>query len=470
MNSARVNGRSPARIGHQKGVATLIVVLILFFVVSMVAAYTNRNLIFEQRTSSNQYRSTQALEAADAGLEWVIAALNIGRVDDNCAVSTSSSDLPLRQRLLAIDATGRIVPTAGPSGEELSVVCVFNGSGWTCSCPTSGTASVTPPSGSGSWPAFRVRFRSVIGDASSPTVPRQPGVVKAQVVGCTRADSSTGDQCLQFTAGQGAAGEGRVLVSALLALSGTASSPPQAALVVRRRVDVSGTGISAYNSIAGGSGITIQSGGDVDIPDPTKLVGQPGSPGGMGTVIQNDSAMGSGSSGALRDVTGTNAITAEDRMFAAVFNLRPDTFRDQPATVQMACGSSGCSAADVRGQVANNPWRPIWLNGDLNVDSSGDIGSAAQPVLLVVNGGVAFSVSTATIYGVVYVRTSASTFSSNSEWSTSGGGQIIGSTVADEKVDGHGTTSFVFDPGVMSLVRWKTGSFVRVPGSWKDFE
>jgi Tfp pilus assembly protein PilX len=72
MNALAVSTRRHAHQG-QRGVATLIVVLVLFFVVSLVAAYTNRNLIFEQRTASNQYRSTQALEAAEAGLEWAIS-------------------------------------------------------------------------------------------------------------------------------------------------------------------------------------------------------------------------------------------------------------------------------------------------------------------------------------------------------------------------------------------------------------
>jgi hypothetical protein len=286
-------------------------------------------------------------------------------------------------------------------------------------------------------------------------------VVKVQVVGCSRADSTGADQCLQFNSGQGAAGEGRVLTSTLLALSGTASSPPQAALVAKGEVHTTGgTGISAYNSVAGGSGITIQSGGDVNVPDESKLFGQPGSPGGASTVIRHDTTM------ALPAFTGANAITSADRMFAAVFNLRPDTFQNQPATVQIACGGSGCSAAAVRTQAENNPGRPIWLSGGLNVDSAGDVGSATQPVLLVVNGGVTFSVSTATIYGLVYVRAPAG----SSEWSTSGGGRITGATVVDQSVEGNGTTTFVYDPGVMSLLRWNTGSFVPVPGSWKDFE
>ena len=76
--------RHPARSQsryRQTGAATLIVVMVLFFIISLVAAYTNRSLIFEQRTSSNQYRSTQALEVADAGLEWAISQLNFERLE-----------------------------------------------------------------------------------------------------------------------------------------------------------------------------------------------------------------------------------------------------------------------------------------------------------------------------------------------------------------------------------------------------
>lgn len=450
--------RSPRQ--SQEGIATLIVVLLLFFVVSMVAAYTNRNLIFEQRTSSNQYKSTQALEAAEAGLEWVLATLNLGRVDNSCAPSTNTSDLPLRQRLLSIDLTGRIRPTLGPSGEELTAVCVFNGSGWNCHCPSSGTASVTPPSGNGSFPAFRVRFQNVIGSFIAPTDPRQPGVVRAQVVGCTRADASGGDQCLQFNAGQGASGEGRVLISSLVALTGTATSFPQAALVARKRVEITGAGIWAVNSRAGGSGVTIQSGGTVSVANAAQLLTQPGSPPGMQTVIADDKTMD------LPAFTGASAITTADRMFAAVFNHRPEVFRQQPAALELTCGIGGCSAAALRALVDVNPWRPIWIEGTLNLDSAGDVGTPALPALLIVNGAVNFSVSTATINGLLYVRTPAG----STAWTTNGGGKIVGATVADEEVLGNGTTTFAFDPAVMALIRWNTGSFVRVPGTWKDFE
>jgi Tfp pilus assembly protein PilX len=438
---------------RQRGAATLIVVLILFFVVSLVAAYTNRNLIFEQRTANNQYRSTQALEAAEAGLEWAIGLLNLGRVDGSCVSSATTSDLPFRQRYLSIDGTGRISPTLTSSGGEMSAACVFTGSGWQCSCPSNGAPTLTVPTGAGLYPAFKVRFQRILGDMSSPTTPRQPGVVRVQVVGCTRADSTSGDQCLQFDGGLGATGEGRVVLNSLLALSGTASSPPQAALVAKGSVNAA---ISAYNSTVGGSGITVQAGGTIS--GVNQLVSLAGSSGGLSSAIANDAAM------ALPDLSGAGAILSNDRMFAAVFNLRPDVFKEQPAAFQKTCGSTGCTASDVRSIASAHPWRPIWLSGGLDVDSTGDIGSPSQPVLLVVNGDLTFTSPSVTIYGVVYIRTTGG------QWTTAGAGQVVGAVVVDGDVVGLGTTSLIFDPGVIALIRWNTGSFVRVPGSWRDFE
>ena len=52
----------------QRGAAALVVVMVLFFIISLVAAYASRNMIFEQKTSANQYRSTAAMEAASRPL------------------------------------------------------------------------------------------------------------------------------------------------------------------------------------------------------------------------------------------------------------------------------------------------------------------------------------------------------------------------------------------------------------------
>ena len=97
-----------------RGAASLIVVMVLFFIMSLVAAYTSRNLIFEQRTSVNQYRATQAYEAAEAGLEWAIAQLNGGRINGSCLeAGVTNANTSFRQRYLAINANPLPDPASG---------------------------------------------------------------------------------------------------------------------------------------------------------------------------------------------------------------------------------------------------------------------------------------------------------------------------------------------------------------------
>jgi hypothetical protein len=367
-----------------------------------------------------------------------------------------------------IDGTGRITPKDNGSGGALSAACVFNGSSWTCSCPPTAEGTVTSPGSTGLFPAFRVRFKPILGAAFQATLPpRQPGVVQVEVVGCTRPDSASGEVCLNFD-GQGALSEGRAVISNLVAITGGASSPPLAALTARGRVDIGGgTGFSAYNTVAGGSGITVHAGGTIS-GDINKIVSLPGTPGGAASFVPNDSNAVGDKGFNFNAAAGASGvgISTVDRMFAAVFNMRPNTFQEQPAALVQECGGGSCSIADVRDLAALNPWRPIWVKGDLVVDSSGDVGTVSEPVLLVVNGDLLFPTSGVTINGMVYIRTKTGT----TEWGTSGSGTITGAAVSDADVRGDGSPTFVYDPAVIGRLRWSTGSFIRVPGSWKDFQ
>lgn len=429
----------------QHGIATLAVVMILFFVVSLVAAYTSRNLIFEQRTSANQYRSTSALEAAEGGVEWALAMLNHGRITAACANSTLTSDSSFRERYVQIDADGKMTPVPNTAGGDLMAGCVWNGAGWSCSCPGSGLpsfASWTPPSATGVYPAFRVRFVRIENSGSLPLPPpSQPGVIWLQVVGCTRLDPA----CLTYN-GLGTTNEGRAVVSVLVGLTGTDAAPPLAALTARGAVNLT-SAFSVLNSRSGDSGITVQSGAGISLPSAT-LLSLPGTPGGLSTAHDDPT---------LADL----AFTA-DRMFASVFNAWPATFREQPAAVRPACAASPCSAvSDIQPQIDINPGRPVWIRGDLTVD--GNIGSPTKPVLLVVEGDVNFSSASAVVYGLLYVR--------KSNWATTaGGGLIQGAAVAEGTVTGSGSASIQYDAGLLRQLRLSTGSMVRVPGGWKDFQ
>ena len=439
----------------QHGAATLIVVMVLFFIISLVAAYTSRNLIFEQRTANNQYRSTQALETAEAGLEWAISMLNFARIGPACVASASTADSSFRQRYLNVDSSGRILPV----NVALEPTCVANISGgWDCSCPTvPGASTLTPASTTQVLPAFRVRFQRVMDPVNPALATNQPGVVRVQVVGCTRLDTA-GDPCLTFD-GQGAFNEARVVVSAMLALTGGASSPPQAALTARENVAITGVGYAAYNTGAAGSGVTVHAGGTISEPGATKLVSSAGNPGGTVSKIELDSAFSAVTGMAMAPLpVGAGTFSTNDRMFAAFFNMRPEAMRAQQAGIELTCP---CNADHVRDKARLNPGRPIWVAGDLDVTTAGDIGSALEPVLMVVNGNLLFTLSGVNIYGLVYTRTNT--------WTSTGAGRIIGAAVAEGAIAGDTTATFAFDTDVMQRLRWNTGTFVRVPSSWKDF-
>ncbi len=445
----------------QQGAATLVVVMVLFFIISLVAAYTSRNLIFEQRTSANQYRSTQALEAADAGLEWAVSMLNFGLIDTACVGLTALPGTSFRQRYLELDKTsGKYLPLLDASGAPLTAACVNTLAGWTCSCPgATGAPALTPPDATKVWPAFLVRF-SPAGAVGAATVPTQPGAVRIEVVGCTRADltASASERCLSFDS-RGALNEGRVFASTLVALTGNPAGLPTAALTARGSVDVGGAALGAHNTAPSGLGITIHAGGAIT-PAGLDLRTAPGTPA-TTSFIENDPSFTT----SLVPITGTSPFTTAERMFATVFNMRPETYRTQQAAVQLTCPTSGCTAAAVKSAIDLNPGRPLWLSGDLIGDSTGSIGSVDEPVAIVVNGNLQFTTGGVTIHGLVYTRTST--------WAVSGTGQVRGAVVAEGDVGVTGTPTgaptIVYDADVLRTLRYFSGTFVRVPGSWKDY-
>jgi hypothetical protein len=442
---------------RQRGAATLVVVMVLFFIISLVAAYTSRNLIFEQRTSTNQYRSTQALEVADAGQEWVLAMLNHGRITGTCGNSANLADDSFRQRYLNIDSTtGLITPKLTAGGGDLTPTCVLTPAGWSCSCPTNGAPALAVPTAAGVWPAFTVRFRAVEGLPATPTIPRQAGVVRVEVVACTALDVGAADACMAFNS-RGTANEGRAQLVSVVALTGNPAGAPKAALTARGTVALGGTAAMVVaNTLPGGLGITVHAGGNIVTGPELTLKTAPGSPSGS-SFIPND---------ALFALPATGPFSITDRMFASVFSIRPEAFRTQPAALQLTCPISGCSAATVRSAWELNPGRPLWLTGNLNIDSAGDIGSALDPVVIVVNGDLQFTTSGVTIFGVVYNRLLPA---GDTDWTTTGSGQVTGAVVAEGGVNGTGAVTVAYDADVIRLIRFNNGSFVRVPSSWRDY-
>lgn len=434
----------PMEASRQRGAATLVVVMVLFFIISMVAAYTGRNMIFEQRTGTNLYRATQSLEAAEAGMEWALMLLNTGRIDDACVASADPTDTSFRERYVTADpASGILTVRTQTDGSELTPTCVFDRATnrWDCSCPVDGDPVLSAPAGNEIAPAFRVRMRAL--NAS----PARPGLLRLDVVGCTRLD----DACLGL-GGASLVNEGRTVVGSVAMLSGRAVVMPRAALTARGAV--SAASLSVSNVRVADGGITVHASGTID-------------PGLSLTTLSGNALSGSTIPGdSVLDVPELAPFNAGQRFFASMFMLTPERWVQLPAVFTLNCGLGGCSAAELRDAIAANPGRPLWINGSVSIDSSGDIGTATAPVLLVIdNGGLDFSTPSVTLHGLVLMRPTDPV----TGWVTSGSGRIHGAVVVDGAVTGTGTLSIEYNGEVLAALRATVGNFSRVPGSWRDW-
>jgi hypothetical protein len=431
------------RASRQTGAATLIVVMLLFFVMSLVAAYASRNLIFEQRTSANQYLSTQSFEAAESGIEWALTMLNSGRIDENCLPTADAGQNTFRQRYLVIDSgTGEItrrLHASGVAATNLWAACSLVNDVWRCRCPTGDLNAADLPAGRA---AFAVRF-------FSPNPVPKEGVVRIEVNGCSSYDllclramdlSLTNNFC-------------RSTACSILALYSGARIKPAAAVTARGSLD--GASLSIYNTDVDAGGITAHLGGANNVPlAALTLVSMPGTPP-ASSLRPND-----GSLGGL-------AVDSDDCVlctFSSTFGLRPQTYRQQQARLELDC-AAGCNVATVNAALDTARSRIVWLRGvagGLTIDNPGDvIGTAANPVVLVVEGSLnmqAAAGATGGVHGLVYAGSAIVD-----------GGEIRGALVSASTVQGNGVGKVVYDGSALNVLRLTSGTFVRVPGSWRDF-
>ncbi|MDP2008240.1 MAG: pilus assembly PilX N-terminal domain-containing protein [Rubrivivax sp.] len=432
----------------QAGAASLIVVMVLFFLMSLVAAYTGRNLIFEQRTAANQYRSTQAYEAAEAGLEWALTMLNSGRIGANCLeAGATTADTSFRQRYLTIDGdTGVVAPRPAPTGVAgLWPSCVSDSAGgWTCSCPSTTLPTLTAPTGNGVFPAFRVRF-------TNTELTSRRGLIRIESNGCT----SLNDNCLNHGTASGLALEGRANVAAIVALTSALPTPPGAALSVLD--DAPGADpplLSIYNTDADLGGVTLQAGGSVTAANFT-LRSLPGTPG--PSSVANDPLL--------------TALGAEpNRAFASVFSMWPDTYRTQPAAVVVECPLADCRP-DLANKVAMHPDRVIWATtvdptATITLATAGSIGSApgpslAGPAVIVFDRPVNVTAAGVNVFGFVYTR--------GGNWQGSSPLNIQGAAFVEGSLAATANSTIVMNSAVLKSLRLRSGSFVRAPGGWDDF-
>lgn len=435
---------APAR-RRQRGAATLIVVLILFFVVSLAAAYAGRNLVFEQRTSSNQVRAMETTQATEAGIEWATAMLNSGRIDESCVPTADAAFDTFRARYLSTDPdTGALAPRLSASGARLHAACARVNGAWVCTCPRTADLTGTElPEGS---PAFAVRFAPL---------PDKSGLTVVEANGCSRFSADPDDlRCLTARLVPAVSPACSGAACNALALYSSARSSPSAAVTARG--DVTGS-FSSANPDGASGGVAVLAGGVVGANVELNARGPAGSAG-TNAVRANESA--------LAAAIGNDAADCVDCLHAITFGLRPATYRRLGGVLEIDC-SIACTAADVNGALAGARSSSVRLAGagGLSLTSPADaIGSAANPVVLAIEGPLVMAATAGTgaaprarVTGLVYADSAVLD-----------GGEVAGALISHSTVSGS-DGRVLYDAAVLRALRLFEGTFVRVSGGWRDF-
>jgi len=427
--------RHPAPERSQRGAAALVVTMVLFFAMLLVAAFANRGLVFEQRASANQYRATQAFEAAEAGLEWALAELNNPQpLGADCRPSTAPGAQTLRERLLRHDAAaGGHQPVTwnnGGSASALQAACVRAGgaSGWACSCPATGYPAPDDSGGTVGAGAARPAFVVQLAAGS------QPGVLRLAATGCT----SLAGAC-QPGSSAAATADATARVQVALALVPGLATPPLAPLTVQGDVHIGAASIGLHNPDAATGGTALHAGGASDA-SAARISTAPGaSP--LAALALNDARL-NGRSG--------------DALFASFFGIDKATWRSQAAVSRVSCNGN-CAGA-----IAAAPAALVYIDGDLTLEGPATLGTPDRPVLIVARGGATLR-GALTVHGVLYAA--------SLRWDdTPATGTLLrGALISESGYTGNGTPDLFYDSAILERLRSQTGSFARLPGSWKDF-
>jgi hypothetical protein len=223
--------------------------------------------------------------------------------------------------------------------------------------------------------------------------------------------------------------------------------------------------LNLKNEDAGAGGVTVHAGGTIPVAG-VNLTGMPGTPPDRTSVLSDSSLQPAASLPA--------GLTDVDRRFAGFFGMTPTTYLQQPGLPvldQLAGGTakpcgSPCNSATLNAWMIRNPGRPIWLTGStgvLTIDAN--IGTDAAPALIITEGDVSIA-DGVTVKGLIYGRKPAWT------WTAAGSATVQGAVIAEGgmTIAGAGTsTSITYDPVLLKSLRVSYGTFVRVPGGWKDF-
>jgi len=131
----------------------------------------------------------------------------------------------------------------------------------------------------------------------------------------------------------------------------------------------------------------------------------------------------------------------------------------QPAVHRLTCASDCGAALDAALSAGQ---RLFFIDVDVVLAGPATFGSADDPVAIVASGNMRFSGAVA-IHGVLH--------GASLQWNDAAApeARVPGAALVARDYSGNAAADFVHDDAVLARLRSRSGSLVRVNGSWKDF-
>ncbi|MBK1645355.1 hypothetical protein CKO25_12020 [Thiocapsa imhoffii] len=408
----------PDRIGwRQRGIATLVVAIILLVGVSMAVIFGSRVALMEQRLAANSLRSAQAASAAQAGLERALAHIRGGGVPGTCQFM------------------GTLPESAAENASATLYWARFQN-------PDLGFAEPICPA----VPPANIDLTDCANRTGGATR-------RLTIVSCGWSDDRAG---LQYAVADVRAGP---------SLGGPGPTNPM----------ISGTGV-VFNGAARVfnlfNNLTIWSAGAFSVsgnPGNT-FIRNPANPSlSQDPLVLQSSIADLPSSCGTHNTTDTYICTTDASVIGpdvidhdyALANLSQAAFFEAFMGVpreeyKRAIASQILSGAQLNAISGPVGGQVIWVEGDLSTGK--DLGSPTRPLVLIVDGNATFT-GNPNFYGVLYV---------DGDLSVNGIPRFFGSAIIRGQGKGGGTPRFIYDPQAVRNAA-QLGARAVLSGSWRDW-
>lgn len=445
---------------RQRGVGSLAISAVLLLAASIVVLYLNRSLIFEQRTSANQFRSASAHEIAEAGLEWAIGKLNqLGPMDTSCDPSSGALTPSFRLSYAADTSAGTLPSCAVQGADDGNPAGSLN-----CSCPAAGHGA---PDRSGSRGHFTVRFEKEAGGAGMEADAWD--IVRITAIACVGETTGVCTPPGPDAAPNSFDADAMAIASVAVKLRPLMLAAPAAPLTCGGKCVLGGS-FNLYNTSVASNGLLMYGGetpdfGNANLGDSRTIPGQP-----VQTAVAQDSQLAELKHDAESNPTDQKKqlCGAYSTVFRHYFGMDLVDFINSPTT-EVIDNSDLTSQKDIIQQIKDahaKGKRSFYFSGmayfQNNDFQNNTFGSESDPVVIVTEAGID---SKTFINGII--------FSNNPYTNLKGLGNVIynGAVILCDNIQKDNSNATIsFNEKIIKDTGPKNGIMIKIPGSWRDWD